>query len=258
MTLNKAMMAVMLALAGSAACAAGGSTTVDFSNGNEGWYGLEAADGNGGSGIDTSMGHGAPALRTVIENFGISFGTTTNAAFLGDYSAKGPVTLGLDIKANEIKYFNQDVARDVVVELRDYGNTPAGMPYSSVWYKLGTIDATQDWQHLSVTIADPTATGLPAGWGGYGSTDDGAGPRLPEGRSFADVLASVDEVVFGTFVPGYMYGFTNFDVAVDNISVTAVPEPSTYAMMIGGLGLIGWMRRRRQSRAVPGAGTLAA
>jgi len=131
------------------------------------------------------------------------------------------------------------------VELRDYGNTPAGMPYSSVWYNLGTIDATQDWQHLSVTIGDPASTALPAGWGGYGSSDDAGGPKLPDGRSFADILSSVDEVVFGTYVPGYMYGFTNFDVAVDNISISAVPEPSTYAMLLGGLGLIGWVRRRK-------------
>jgi hypothetical protein len=140
MTLNKAMMALTLSLVAGSAMA-GGSTTVDFSNGNEGWYGMQPLDGNGGSDIDTSIGNGG-ALRTVIENFGIEFGTTTNAAFLGDYTAKGPVTLGLDLKASEIKFFGQDVSRNVVVELRDYGNTPAGMPYSSVWYNLGTIDAT--------------------------------------------------------------------------------------------------------------------
>jgi hypothetical protein len=96
-----------------------------------------------------------------------------------------------------------------------------------------------------VTIGDPASTALPAGWGGYGSSDDAGGPKLPDGRSFADILSSVDEVVFGTYVPGYMYGFTNFDVAVDNISISAVPEPSTYAMLLGGLGLIGWVRRRK-------------
>ena len=38
---------------------------------------------------------------------------------------------------------------------------------------------------------------------------------------------------------------------IDNVSVmAAVPEPSTYAMMLGGLGLVGFMTRRRKSTVV--------
>lgn len=32
-------------------------------------------------------------------------------------------------------------------------------------------------------------------------------------------------------------------------SVTAMPEPGTWAMMLGGLGLVGWLGRRRQRQA---------
>lgn len=252
MTLNKAMMALTLSLAGGMAMAAPGSSFVDFSNGAQGWEGMQPADGQGGSGIDPNMGNGAPALHTVMENFGISFSNSTNQSYLGDYGKLGSVTIGLDVVANSIRYFGQEVSRHMVVELRDYGNTPQGMPYTSVWYDLGTIDYTKGWQHLSVTIGDTTSTALPTGWGGYGSSDDAAGPGLPPGRSFADVLSSIDELVFTTYVPGYMYGFTDFDVAVDNISVSAVPEPSTYAMMLGGLGMVGWMKRRK-SRAASSA-----
>ena len=244
MTLNKAMMLLALSLAGTAATAAPSSSFVDFSNGAHGWEGMQPLNGVGGSGIDTNMGNGAPALHTVMENFGVSFSNSTNQ----DYGKLGSVTIGLDVVANSIRYFGQEVSRNMVVELRDYGNTPQGMPYTSVWFNLGTIDATKGWQHLSVTIGDTTSTTLPTGWGGYGSSDDAAGPGLPPGRSFADVLAGVDELVFTPYVPGYMYSFTDFDVAVDNISVSAVPEPSTYAMMFGGLGLVGWMKRRK-SRA---------
>lgn len=38
--------------------------------------------------------------------------------------------------------------------------------------------------------------------------------------------------------------------AIDNISVTAVPEPETYVMLLAGLGLIGTIARRKQSNAV--------
>jgi hypothetical protein len=36
-----------------------------------------------------------------------------------------------------------------------------------------------------------------------------------------------------------------FGPALDNVSVTQVPEPGTYAMMIAGLALLGFMARRR-------------
>lgn len=249
MTLHKLMFVLALSLAGAGAQAAPVPSFVDFSQGAQGWEGMQPANGVGGSWIDTGTGKDAPALRTVMENFGISFSNGVNQNYLGDYSALGSVTIGLDIIANSINYFGQQVSRNLVVELRDYDNTPQGMPYTSVWFDLGTIDATRGWQNLSVTIADTTVAGLPAGWGGYGSPDDANGPGLPTGRSFADVLASVDELVFTTLVPGWFYGFTDFDVAIDNISVSAgpaeVPEPSTYALLFGGLAVMGWMTRRR-------------
>jgi len=35
------------------------------------------------------------------------------------------------------------------------------------------------------------------------------------------------------------------DFAVDNVQVAAVPEPHEWAMMLAGLGLVGWVARRR-------------
>lgn len=32
-----------------------------------------------------------------------------------------------------------------------------------------------------------------------------------------------------------------------SVNVAAVPEPGTYALMVGGLGLVGWMARRRRA-----------
>lgn len=38
------------------------------------------------------------------------------------------------------------------------------------------------------------------------------------------------------------------DLGAANLSFTAaVPEPQTYALMLGGLGLVGWMARRRKA-----------
>jgi hypothetical protein len=38
--------------------------------------------------------------------------------------------------------------------------------------------------------------------------------------------------------------------SLDNVSVTAVPEPETYALMLAGLGLIGAVVRRRKANSV--------
>ncbi len=230
------------------AAAAPGTATVDFANGTAGWEGLPH-HGQTGSWIETPLDSSSSYFRTVNpDTFFLNWSTTTNQAFLGDYTQSGTVTLGIDVLASTITFEGREVPRQMVVQLIDYDNPAGDAPYTSVWYDLGTIQAGTGWQHLSVTIGDTSSTTLPAGWGGDGATV-GDGPGLPDGRTFADVLASVDEVRFTTAVPGYLYGYTYYDVSVDNISIAAVPEPSTYAMLLGGLGLMGAVARRRSRRA---------
>jgi hypothetical protein len=233
------------------ACAAGGAgaATTNFSSGTQGWEGTQPADGIGGSAIDITQGNGAPAYRTKINNFGITFANSTNADFVHDYTAAPAVTFGIDVLTQRVQYFGQDVTRDLVLELRDYDGASNGLPYTSVWYTVGTLDASvAGWQHYSVTIDATSSIGLPSGWGGYGAEDAVGNPFLPADRSFASVLGGVDEVVFTTYKPGFMYGFTDFDVSVDNISVSAVPEPAEYAMLGAGLMLMGAVARRRRQR----------
>ena len=68
-------------------------------------------------------------------------------------------------------------------------------------------------------------------------------PRLPLDRTFDSVLRSVDEIRFTTFVPGFFFGFTNFVMAVDNPTVSAVPEPSVIGL--AALAAPALLRRRR-------------
>lgn len=213
--MKKRLSMVLLSLVSATALAAPSSTTVTFSKGTEGWAG--AGDGIGGSWVASTPGrNGSAYYTTVPDTFGLTWTTNSNQAFLGDYGQARSVTIGIDMKVNSIIFQGKQVERHLVVELRDYDNPYNGMPYTSVWYDLGPIGRKMgNWQHMSVTIPDTKAVALPAGWGGYGSGD----VSLPPGRTFANVLASVDEVAFTTYVPGYFYGYTSYDVVVDNISI---------------------------------------
>lgn len=245
------LLSLSLALTAGTALADPGHSVTDFSNGTNGWGGINPSEPIEGWGtwIDPTSGNGGAGLHTRVPDSWFAYWTNTSAAVTGDYTKASSFTVGLDIKAESIIYLDMmvEVQRNLIVELRDYDNTSGGLPYTSVWYNLGTIGAGIDWQHLSVTVSNPLSTTLPTGWGGYGGEDAVGNPILPNGTTFTDVLKGVDEVVFTTAEPGWFYGFTYFDVSLDNISITAVPEPSTLLMQALGLAtLVGVARRRRQ------------
>ncbi len=237
------------ALAFSAPALAVGSATVDFSSGSAGWEGPQGMGGWSGIIDEPWLGERRPSYYTQFSNFGITFSNTSNPAFVGDYTSSPSVTISLDVFAREVFFFSMQVTRDLVVELRDYDNTADGYPYVSVWFNLGTLDpSVQAWQSWSVTIADTSATTLPAGWGGYGAEDPVTyEPTLPAGRTFADVLAGMDEIVFTTYVPGMFYGETYFEVALDNITISAVPEPATALMALVGVAALAGLGARRRA-----------
>jgi hypothetical protein len=214
---------VIGALAAGSAGALGAVTT--FDNGLEGWSvsgrtTISQTGGNPGANLDVEL----------LDVFGAEIRNTTNAAFLGDYTARGPIRLTVDVKTNSIDFFGTPVTRDLVVELRDHNPPGSSYPWVSVWRRIGTLDAgVPGWVTYSADILDPTAEELPEGWGGTGDEDPVTyEPRLPPGRTFASVLASVDELHFTTFVPGFFYGFTNFDIQVDNVGFE--PLPPAYAL----------------------------
>ncbi len=53
----------------------------------------------------------------------------------------------------------------------------------------------------------------------------------------------------------YQFGFQdnsndNVGTLLDNVTIAAIPEPETYAMLLAGLGLMGFMARHRKESAV--------
>lgn len=239
--MNHARRIAAFAIAGTATLAAGQGITT-FDSGTEGWSvsGRDdiAQTGNPGAGLDVD----------VIEVFGADIRNTDNPAFQGDYTRfNAPIELTVDIKVNSINSpFNPaQVDRELIVEIRDNTNTN-GYPYTSVYYSLGVLDATvnSDWTTYSVIIDDPSSLALPAGWRGTGGEDPVTfEPILEPGRTFASVLESVDSLHFTTLVPGFFYGFTNFDLQVDNVGFRVIPAPASAGLL--GLAGLAAVRRRR-------------
>ena len=195
-------------------------TVVTFDAGLEGWSGPQGP--GGASSIEATGGNPGSNLRTQFNDFGITFSTETNPGFVFDYTTRSAVELRVDLEVESIFFNGVPVSRPWLVELRDVDNPPAGFPWVSVWFKFADIaQASQgDWTTFSINIADTGAVALPPGWRGFGAEDALGNPMLPADRTFTDVLAGIDEVAFTTLEPGFFFGFTDFDIRIDNIGIT--------------------------------------
>jgi len=251
----RTLCAAAAAVLASSVAMAAGPSHVDFDEGMQGWQG-ESAAGNAYSGIDRMLGDGSLAFHGVGSGFGYGLVNHSNAAFLGDYTAMKALTISLDMTVAEIGTFpgGMPLQRELVLELRDY-DKPGGLRnFSSVWITLGMIGGGNPaTQHFSVTINDTSSLTLPGAWKGSGTVNDKGEMALPAGQTFQRVLQDVDEIAIGTFVPGYFYAGAYYDISVDNIAISAVPEPGQWGMMAAGLGLLGFTARRRSKAEALGA-----
>jgi hypothetical protein len=73
---------------------------------------------------------------------------------------------------------------------------------------------------------------------------------LASADPFSSHSLSFSPVTAGSYSFGYQnLGGHTIGILLDNVAVTAVPEPETYAMVFAGLGLVGWMAGRRKQSA---------
>jgi MYXO-CTERM domain-containing protein len=209
-----------------------------FDNGLEGW------SNTGRTNTSLAGNPGACLDDTLNDVFGISIRNSTNPNFVGNLAARGgPMTVGVDIRTDSYTFFGTEVTRTLIAEFVDNTPSSTGLPYVSVWVPIGTIVGNGLWTSYQTPAFNPASTAMPAGWGAFGAEDASGNPKLPLDRTFASVMASVDEIRFSTFVPGYFFGFSNAIMAVDNPRIAVVPAPGALAML--GLGVVTLRRRRR-------------
>lgn len=230
-----------------AAASAATAGTVTFDNGNEGWLVNGYADI-----VDIGGSNGNVVHQYQYDGFFQEIRNDSNPEYLGDWTAKGSlIEISIDIRVNTLRAtFNPSVVypRELVLEFRDHSNPEAnayGLPYASIWSTSSSLmDSTVEGFVTHTWLLDTTAVELPAGWGGYGYEDPNTyEPLLPDGVTVQDILQNVDELMFTTAVPGYYYGFTEWDFEVDNIRVSVVPAPGV--LSCAGLFGVAALRRRR-------------
>jgi hypothetical protein len=79
----------------------------------------------------------------------------------------------------------------------------------------------------------------------FGSTAQSL--SLASADPFSSHSLSFTPATAGSYSFGYQnLAGDNVGILLDNVSITAVPEPETYAMMLAGLGLVGWLAGRKK------------
>ena len=228
--MHRAQRHILTVTIATIACAAGADTVVTtFDAGSDdGWVGPNGDDGfGGGTWVVPAGGNPTWNMRTVFNDFGIPYINTSNKSFLGDYTSADSITISIDVKVENLRFFGTNVSRPWVVQLCDVDGATGGYLWNSVWFKFAQVSqATHgSWTTFSVTF-DPKSTELPPGWRGTGAEDPVTyEPILPPGVTFRDVLAGVDMIMFTTLEPGMFFGFTDHTISIDNITLTRGAAP---------------------------------
>ncbi len=101
---------------------------------------------------------------------------------------------------------------------------------STTLFYLGAANPGADWTHVNITLA------AGAGW-----TVGGFNGNAATAADFAAVLPAVSLLRIRA---EYYQGVAE-TTGLDNVVLSAVPEPGAWAMLLGGLSVLGWRMRRR-------------
>lgn len=184
------------------------ATAASFDAGDEGWTSI-----NGGAQAWIATGGNSGGWLRVADISDADFLLQAPTAWLGNWSGLLGGTLSFDA-------------------LNVNGESPDWVPFGEVVITgtagsvtldiaaANTPPADGQWHRYSVLLAPS------AGW---------------SGAPLSSVLANVT----GLTIKGEFHAGVTEVVGIDNIQVTAVPEPASAALLLGGLALLAGLRRQR-------------
>ena len=170
------------------------------------------------------------AAQTVIDFETTSVGTAT--------SPEDPV--GTDFLADGLTFTDASYFRcDGGCPDPDDGIFVSGAGTTNPFTATFTTTAS-DFSFFNVSFSDVTATAFDALGNALGTITDTNGFEV---ERFTFAFDGIKRVEFSA-VPGESFGVDRF-----SFDLAAVPEPATWGLMIGGVGMVGGaMRRRRAAR----------
>lgn len=210
--------------------------------------GAEDFQGTGLGAVNTILTINSPA-NTSFESGSVAFGNVTSGDVMTGASQTQTRTLG------ELGVSSASSLR-VVFNALEPGNDANGITLSdlvlNIWSPTGTLLFT------SGAFADIDFANTFTGTGNSGfvfglDAAQQAAAAAAFGASFEGNVVGLSATAgCGADAPatclGATGGFETFFVANSGGPIPAIPEPETYAMMLAGLALVGWMAKRRAPR----------
>jgi choice-of-anchor C domain-containing protein len=146
--------------------------------------------------------------------------------YIGSHWQPGEGSRSIDLNGNSIGTIAQTF------------DTVIGMTYTVKFLLSGNPDGAPTLKTLDVSATGGSTVGYSFSTAGISRAAMGW-----ESKTYLFTATGLSTTLtFASTTPGAFYG-----PALDGVSVTAVPEPATWAMMIGGLGLVGVSMRRRKT-----------
>lgn len=220
--------------------------------------------------------------------FEYSFAATNGASFveaalpLASFSETGTITASGQVDLGSFQFGNSDFSRRTFLEIGTSDGNKSDFDGTGVLYQLGltgfnnagefrfsenssivfdagsrsrtgsftvpTGDTVYDFEAIIDVTGDDTSGWTVSATTTYTNATDGTistSSSFTSSDSGFDGLQSVDKVRFGLETGG---GPTSGTFIGDDLSVVVVPEPSSYALVLGGAALLGLLVRRRKSR----------
>jgi hypothetical protein len=188
---------------------------------------LLAAFGTGANAGPNLIANGNFEMSAVATD---SFETYTNlggygATEWGSNAASGTLKI-VDVAGNQSMQFGGG----------DWAYTSFGVSTGGAYTLSFDYDGSGFWALYNTNTSSYVSTGPLVQITGTGT--DISSLTLADNTSYKLYFGTV-----GSGLPGMGTGMT-----LDNVSVSAVPEPESYAMLVAGLGVLGAVSRRRQQR----------